>query len=40
MGTLRVPIPSRVLAPAGKARLRLRVHGNPEGVRSALRLPY
>jgi ribonuclease HII len=28
----RVPIPSRALAPAGKARLRLRDHGNPERV--------
>jgi hypothetical protein len=36
----RVPMPSRALAPAGIARLRLRDHGNPRRVgRSALRPP-
>ena len=40
IGTQRVPMPSRVLAPAGLARQSLRVHRNPEGVRSALRPPY
>ena len=35
----RAPKPSRALAPAGEARLRLRDHGNPERVRFALRHP-
>ena len=33
-------MPSRALAPAGKARPRLRDHGNPCTGRSALRAPH
>ncbi len=40
MGTLKgFPVPPRALAPAGKARLRLRNHGNRGRVRFALRSP-
>ena len=39
LASLGLAKPSRALAPAGKARLRLRDHGNPGRVRFALRPP-
>jgi hypothetical protein len=40
IGTQRVPMPSRVLAPAGLARQSLRVHGTPRGFAPPFGPPY